>query len=151
MRNNNSDFIQDSKQHSLHPYHLICMAAENILFTINPTTLSTNTAQNHSFTSLPPYTVVENSLSSKIAQKKLGRCGVRSCDLQITCSSVPNGMILDAVFLYSGLLSCPWMVATGLQGMKRPLFRQCNQLQACTSTRVVIQLLNLQPHATGAG
>ena len=107
MRNNNSDFIQDGKQHSLHPYHLICMAAENILFTINPTTLSTNTAQNHSFTSLPPYTVVENSLSSKIAQKKLGRCGVRSCDLQITCSLVPNGMILDAVFLYSGLLSCP--------------------------------------------
>ena len=50
MRNNNSDFIQDSKQHSLHPYHLICMAAENFLFTINPTTLFTNTAQNHSFT-----------------------------------------------------------------------------------------------------
>ena len=50
MRNNNSDFIQDSKQHSFHPYHLICVAAENILFTINPATLSTNTAQNHSFT-----------------------------------------------------------------------------------------------------
>ena len=76
MRNNNSDFIQDSKQHSLHPYHLICMAAENILFTINPTTLSTKTAQNHSFTSLPPYTVLDSSLTSKIAQKKIGRCGV---------------------------------------------------------------------------
>ena len=50
MRNKIKCFFQDSKQHSLHPYHLICMAAENILFTINPTTLFTNTAQNHSFT-----------------------------------------------------------------------------------------------------
>ena len=32
MRNNISGFIQDSKQHSLLPYHLICLAAaENIL------------------------------------------------------------------------------------------------------------------------
>ena len=32
MRNNISGFIQESKQHSLLPYHLICIAAaENIL------------------------------------------------------------------------------------------------------------------------
>ena len=49
----------------------------------------------------------------------------------------------------------PGIVAIGLQGLKRSLFcwyqPSSSLSEACTSNRVAIQLLNLQPHATGAG
>ena len=50
IRNN----IQDSQQCSLPPYHLTCKVAEIVLFTINPTTLSTTKLFNYFLTTLSP-------------------------------------------------------------------------------------------------
>ena len=144
MSNNSSDFIQNSKQQSLNPYHLTCIAAETIsLQSILPSYLPIL----HKIILLLPCHLILYLRAKNSADV--------ACDLQITCSFVPIWMVLDVVFLYSGLLSCPWMVATSLQGLKRPLFCQYKPTpswsEARISTRVAVQLLNLQPHATGAG
>ena len=47
---------QDSQQCSLPPYHLTCKVAEIVLFTINPTTLSTTKLFNYFLTTLSPKT-----------------------------------------------------------------------------------------------
>ena len=118
------------------PHHVICIVAENHPIAIYQ--------KKQKIVLLLPYHCTWNFFFQKLHRKNSAIVGI----ILQPPYNLLFGLKRDGsgcCFLYSGPLSCPWMVATCLLNLKRTT--SC-LFEACTFTRVAVLMLDWQPRAT---